>query len=271
MLRKLFKYEFGATGRVFLPMYAALLVMSVIARLFYTTNLRWSEIATALVTMVMLMLFTAVWVVTLVIIIRRFSSNLLGREGYLMHVLPVNPWEHVLAKSVTSGVWVIAGMIVSAAAFFIMLFGLTGFWDISLRDLFSGLSEATEYLRREGLLGQTVLFILQLVLLMIVSFFEFILSVYAAMSIGQLANSHRVWASIGAYFGLNIVQSFIFSLLSESDIFNVVVIVSADGPVVSSLASANRLMALFLLLSAAVCVVLFFVSSILLKKKLNLQ
>ena len=35
MLGKLLKYEFRATARVFLPMYALLLVMSAVARLVY--------------------------------------------------------------------------------------------------------------------------------------------------------------------------------------------------------------------------------------------
>ena len=83
MLKKLFKYEFSATGRIFLPMYAALLVMSLIARVFYSVEGLQSDILIALITMLLVMLFTAVWVITFVIIIRRFWDNLLGRQGYL--------------------------------------------------------------------------------------------------------------------------------------------------------------------------------------------
>lgn len=273
MLGKLFKYEFSATGRVFLPMYAALLVMSVIARVFYSLDLN-ADIATALISMLMVMLFTAVWVVTLVIMIRRFSGNLLGREGYLMHVLPVDPWEHVLAKAVTSGVWLIAGTIVSAAAFLIMLFAVPDLWDIGMRELFADMSEAIDWLRREGLLNQTIILTVQLVLIAVIQSFEFILSVYAAMCIGQLVNTHRVWVSIGAYFGLNMAQSFITSMLGESGIFNVLVAGPSYGyPVdnIRTMANANKSLALFLLLGVAICAAQFFVSSILLKKKLNLQ
>ena len=273
MLGKLFKYEFGATGRVFLPMYAALLVMSVIARVFYSLDLD-ADIATALISMFMVMLFTAVWVVTLVIMIRRFYGNLLGREGYLMHVLPVDPWEHVLAKAVTSGVWLIAGTVVSTAAFLIMLFGLPALWDIGVREMLADVSKGIEWLREEGLLGQTIILTVQLVLLAVVSAFEFILSVYAAMCIGQLVNTHRIWVSIGAYFGLNMAQSFITSMLGRSGLFNVLVVGPSYGyPVdnVRTMANANKSLALFLLLCAAMCAAQFFVSSILLKKKLNLQ
>lgn len=274
MLRKLFKYEFAATGRIFLPMYAVLLVMSVIARLFYTTRLHLADIANALVTMSMVMLFTAVWIVTLVIMVRRFSGNLLGREGYLMHVLPVNPWEHVLAKTVTSGVWIIAGAIVSTVAFLIMLLGIADFWDFSMRELFDALARGIEVLGTEGLLNQSIILCVQLVLLSVVSSFEFILSAYAAMCIGQLANKHRVWASIGAYFGLNMLQSFITSLFGESGIFNVVVVGPSYGAAVDNLrtmTNVNKSLALLILLCLAMSTALFFTSSILLKKKLNLQ
>lgn len=274
MLGKLFKYEFSATGRIFLPMYAALLVMSVIARIFYTSNIR-SDIATMLITMLLVMLFTAVWVVTLVIIVRRFWSNLLGREGYLMNVLPVNPWEHVLAKTVTSGVWVIAGMIVSTAAFLIMLFGLSELADVDWRVFFSDFSKFISYLRDENLAGPAVLAIVQFVLLMVVCSFEFVLTAYAAMCIGQLANNHRTLASIGAYFGLDIVQSLITNLANEGGYFNIVSMVPSGTDYTEyarrSLVSTNQFMALLLLLTAAICAAMFFVSSILLKKKLNLQ
>lgn len=274
MLGKLFKYEFNATGRVFLPMYGALLVMSVIARVFYTSNIR-SDIATALITMLLVMLFTAVWVVTLVIIVRRFWTNLLGREGYLMNVLPVNPWEHVLAKTVTSGVWIIAGMVVSIAAFLVMLFGLPELADIDFRDFFEDFSEFISQLRDNELAGQTVLFIVQFCLLIVTSSFEFILSAYAAMCIGQLATSHRTWASIGAYFGLNIAQSFVMNLFHNSGYFERVVTRPAGTEYAEyarrAIVATNQSMALLLLETVAICAAMFFLSSILLKKKLNLQ
>lgn len=272
MLRKLFKYEFGATGRVFLPMYAALLVMSLVSHLFYTAHIR-SDILNVIITMVMVMLFTAVWVVTLVIIIKRFSTNLLGREGYLMHVLPVSPWQHVLAKTGTSAVWVIAGMVVSMIAFLVMLLGIPELDWLDFREFMDEMSKAVDYLSQEGLLGQVVLFAVQGILLMICASCEFILSAYAAMCIGQLVNRHRTWAGIGAYFGINIVQSFVMQLVNETDIFNVTVTLPRgyEYSYSSGLAAANRAMAMFLLINVLVCAAMFFVSSILLKKKLNLQ
>ncbi len=270
MLSKLFKYEFSATGRVFLPMYAVLLVMSLIARIFYSVEGLQSDILFALITMLLVMLFTAVWVVTFVIIIKRFWDNLLGRQGYLMHVLPVNPWEHVLAKMVTSGVWCVAGAVVSALAFALMLFGIPELAEIDFSEFFGWLREAVDALREHNMYGQSILIIVQTVLHSFVSCFEFVLTAYAAMCIGQLANRHRVWASIGAYFGICIVRSLLTSLFSEHRFFNVNVTFPANMPG-EVLRWINESLALSLLLSLIICAALFFVSSTLLKKKLNLQ
>lgn len=299
MLGKLLKYEFRATGRIFLPAYAVLLVMSFVARLFYSANLAREFTTegrtTLIVTMVMVMLFTAVWVVTLVVIIRRFWTNLLGREGYLMNVLPVSPWEHVCSKAVTSLVWVLLSCIVSAVALAVMLLGTTGLID--WRELLYHASEfwreGWDYMRAEGAEVQAVLLIVQSVADGLTSIISMILTVYAAMSIGQLSNRHRVWASIGAYFGITIARSIVSSMLFVSSLLGVFApavfsgagvlsISGADGPTAyvyggaehmlrELLATYNTHVLLQLIFELAVCVLLFWLSQRLLKKHLNLQ
>ena len=299
MLGKLLKYEFRATGRIFLPAYAVLIVMSAVARLFYAANLAREFTTdgrtTVIVTMVMVMLFTAVWVITLVVVIRRFWTNLLGREGYLMNVLPVSPWEHVCSKALTSLVWVLLSGLFSIAALVIMLFGTTGLVD--WRDLLYNASwiwnEGWDYLRAKGADTQAALLIVQTVVDGLMSVVSLILTVYAAMSIGQLSNRHRVWASIGAYFGITIARSIASSTLFANTMLrsfsswvlgdlNFVVIGGADGSgtyyyngaeygVREFLASFNTYLLFQLIFELAVCVLLFWGSQRLLKKRLNLQ
>ena len=299
MLGKLFKYEFRATGRIFLPAYAVLLVMSFVARLFYSANLAREFTTegrtTLIVTMVMVMLFTAVWVVTLVVVIRRFWTNLLGREGYLMNVLPVSPWEHMCSKAVTSLVWVLLSGLVSAAALVVMLLGTTDLVD--WRNLFYNASwiwnEGWDYLRAEGADTQAVLMIVQTVIDGLMSIISLSLTAYAAMSIGQLVNRHRVWASIGAYFGITIARSIVSSMLFVSSLLEIFApaifggvgvlgISGADGPTVyfyggaehtlrDLLATYNTHVLYQLIFELAVCVLLFWLSQRLLKKRLNLQ
>ncbi len=103
MLKKLLKYEFRATARTYGGMYLALLAASV---LFGGSVWRWnstnSDAYSALVGLLSLV-YTAVIigtvVVTIMTIVQRFYRNLLGREGYLMHTLPVTETQLVPRSS----------------------------------------------------------------------------------------------------------------------------------------------------------------------------
>ena len=86
MLRKLIKYELITCGRTFLPIYLAILLMSVITG--FSMNMEIFKISG--VSMIILFgLFVSLVVLTIMIIIQRFKRNLLEDEGYLMFTLPV--------------------------------------------------------------------------------------------------------------------------------------------------------------------------------------
>ena len=86
MLGKLMKYEFMATGRTFLPLFAALILVSIVNRLLSSLGL---NVPSAIGTVVSVILMVGVAVVTLLITLQRFRNNLLSNEGYLMMTLPV--------------------------------------------------------------------------------------------------------------------------------------------------------------------------------------
>ena len=87
MLGKLLKYELKATSRVFIPLYIAILVVSIVNGL--SLNLEILNIQ-GLATIVLMCLFISLFVITIVVTIQRFNKNLLKDEGYLMFTLPVN-------------------------------------------------------------------------------------------------------------------------------------------------------------------------------------
>ena len=283
MLGKLLKYEFRATGRIFLPSYAVLLVMSVVARLFYGNGRIFgfdggaSEgLLVGIITLIMIMLFTAVWVVTLAVTLRRFWTNLLGREGYLTNVLPVHPWEHMFSKLVTASVWNILSGLASILALWIMLGGVLNLLDINWSEFMEFWRELRQVLAREGATGQAILFAVQIVLGSLLSVFQFILSVYAAMCVGQLVNTHRIWASIGAYFGVNIAKSMIFSQVGGRVLaarFFGTTVYSYEGPisVARELARVNELFLWYITFELIFCAALFFTGTWILRRRLNLQ
>ena len=284
MLGKLLKYEFRATGRIFLPSYAVLLVMSVVTRLFYGNGGAFvsggnpnNDLLVVITTLIMIMLFTAVWVVTLAVTLRRFWANLLGREGYLTNVLPVHPWEHMFSKLVTASVWNILSGLASILALWIMLGRVLNLVGVSWSEFMTFWRELRRALAENTATGQAVLLAIETVLAFLLSVFRFNLSVYAAMCVGQLVNTHRVWASIGAYFGVNIAQSTLFSLAARNaNRFFTVGIFSAgsyDGPisVAYELSRVNELILWYILIELVFCAALFFAGTWILRKRLNLQ
>ncbi len=288
MLGKLLKYEFRATARVFLPMYALLAVMSAAARLVYGAQMSRAQgtllnILTVVVTVAVIGLLAAVGVVTLILICRRFWNNLLGREGYLMNVLPVTGAGHVWAKLIAAAVWTVASAAVSAAALYIML---SGFGEsIGVREFWEFLRSLREVLKSYGIVGQADLLMTQIVVFILLSLLSSVLKIYASMAVGQLASKHRIWASVGAYFGIGIAESTLFSRLlflralrHSGAKLGFGVHIDLDLQSLESfedfcriLPSINSEVVLMLGLTLIFCAALFFVTQWLLKKHLNLQ
>ena len=268
MLSKLMKYEFSATGRIFLPIYAALLVMSALARLLYSDRMT-ADAPRVIATLVITALFTAVAVITVVMTLSRFWTNLLGREGYLMHVLPVKSWKLVLSKLLTMAVWTAASIVVCAAALLIMLLEAGALREVL--GFFPGIiGDAFRYMRENEGLAQFVVMIVLLVLTAVLSLFSAILRMYTAMSIGQLANRQRVWAAIGAYIGLGVV----FSLISTYALPGAVGIygyLGSSATVKDILSTASTLIWIAFAISAVKTGALFAATSLLLERRLNLQ
>ena len=114
MLSKLLKYEFKATCRIYGGLYLAILAAAALLGAFFRFPALASDFPIAVVTIVYLMLCVAIAVITALTIIQRFTRNLLGREGYLMHTLPVTPAQLILSKLISSVVWLPCSILVTA-------------------------------------------------------------------------------------------------------------------------------------------------------------
>ena len=288
MLGKLLKYEFRATGRVFLPMYALLLVMSAVARLVYGAQMNQAEgtllnILTVVVTVAVIGLLVAVAVVTLLLICRRYWNNLLGREGYLMNVLPVSSAEHVWAKLITAAVWTIASALACFAALYIALGSFAQ--GPSFHEFWEMVRECREMLRSMGIAGQARLLVAEGAIFILLSLLSNVLKIYTAMSIGQLASKRRTWASVGSYFGIGIVESILYSRVFMLRVLHYTggklgnglhvqlngEAVSAFDDIRTALPAINTEVAVMLGITLLFCAALFFATQWILKKHLNLQ
>lgn len=209
MTGKLIKYEIRSSCKLIAIIWAALIVASL---LFSFTgdhfmnimpafsNSAAASIITLLTGMLYFALFLAMMAVSVMIIIMRFYKGLLGDEGYLMHTLPVKPWQLITSKGIVS----VGVLTVSVIVGIISIMILGGIADPS------GLSEFLRGIGRE--LGQEpmkILILIEAIVLIIMSLLKSIYQVYAALAIGQLTGKHRILLAFGAYVGISITLSII--------------------------------------------------------------
>ena len=132
MLRKLFKYEIKATGRIFLPMYALLLVFAGVTRVFMEINTDFMRIPQVLTSVLYGFLVIGVFVLTIAVAIQRFYKNLLGDEGYLMFTLPVKAHSHITAKLFTTLMWAVLSVVATLLSI-VILSAKSNFFDVVRR------------------------------------------------------------------------------------------------------------------------------------------
>lgn len=213
MLAKLLKYEFKATGRTLLPVYAVLIVISLLTRFSVNHNGFYSLSDSLLLGIIQTVIVLAygciigmVCVVTVLLLIQRFYKNLLRDEGYLMHTLPVKPWQNIMAKLLPAVLWSLLSLFMAVLSTFIISMDMHG-WAMFFREFGDLMYQIfTEF----GVHGP--LFILEALLLVFAAMAHEILQVYAALAMGHTANSRRILWSVAAYIGITLAVSFITML-----------------------------------------------------------
>ena len=268
MLGKLLKYELKATSRVFIPLYIAILVVSIVNGL--SLNLEILNIQ-GLATIVLMCLFISLFVITIVVTIQRFNKNLLKDEGYLMFTLPVSSKHLVLSKYLTSLIWTFLSFIVAFLSFTIIFMIPTyQYFDFSyfineFNLLFSNMLNL-------NILGQ----FLKIILLMIISYTIFIFNVYLALSVGQLPifNRFRNVSSFIGFLVINLLISYaqnIVSLFVNDASVNIEAIDNINYAINSVTSIVSKGLNIAIVINLIIILVLFFATTYILDKKLNLE
>ena len=289
MLKQLLKYEFKATSRVYGGLYLALALLSVVLGLSVrgqtvlpSNSKVWQFVV--ILSIVYAAVVAAIAVLCLVTTIQRFTQNLLGREGYLMHTLPVTETQLILSKLLTSMVWVIGSIalgvlcitvMVGIGAFEPQTFGITDWnsWMMQLKDACSRLSAGL------GANFGTILF--WTVCINLARLASVILCIYTACMIAHQFKNHTLAAGILGFIGLNFVENQIDQLLGIDSV-NMFVDVSYQVVgihVDRGWSIAQRLVAFgpnvyylsCFVFTAAIAAAYFFLTRWLMKNKLNLE
>lgn len=287
MLKQLLKYEFKATKSLYFGLYLALALLSVVLgvsfrqenALAHSTSFQNLEV---ILMIVYVSVILAIAVLCFVNTIRRFYQNLLGREGYLMHTLPVNENQLILSKLLTSMVWVLCSGLVGVVCITVMVavgvfdpetFGMAD-WD-SWKKLWQMLYEE---MGPEFWVAMAWTILINLARLA-----SLILCVYAACMIAHQFKKQTMVAGILAFIGMNIVENQIDKLLGMNDVtlfvgvnYKLVDVSDVSGwtPVMHYLTTAFGQGAGYLfcfVFTAAIAAAYFCLTRWLMKHKLNLE
>ena len=220
MLKKLYKYDLKSVSLLLFILHAVLIVYTVIGRIgiFVAEKAQafssleasrlWG-IAGAFYILGFVLFIFAIAIATIVFLGIRIQKNLFSDEGYLTHTLPVKPTQILWSKVFVIWTWSVIDFICvmisvftlitykdtlpeilkGASTFFGTLFGSFGFtnWLEEVITLLAGLSQYF------GFYPLLLLF---------------------AMCLGNLFKSHKIMGTLLSFFGLNIVLSFLSTMIT---------------------------------------------------------
>ncbi|MEL4107098.1 hypothetical protein AAFA46_09705 [Oscillospiraceae bacterium WX1] len=182
MLGKLMKYEFKATGRIFLPLFGALLIVALINRVFIELNFKVPMIIGTTMSSFMI---GAVCVVALVLTIQRFYRNLLKSEGYLMFTLPVTTDGLIWSKLIVAAIWTVVSFVAVTLALLVMTAD-----GLMLQHIRDAISNIIIGIKEFGF--QAILYMVEALVLMAETLLCGILLVYTCLALSLLVNKHRI-------------------------------------------------------------------------------
>ena len=224
MFGKLLKYDFRSMLKQFAFIWPAALVLALVNHFtvnsFVTSSSAVRETTAGVAMLVYVAILMAMFIVALIFTIQRFYKGLLGGEGYLMHTLPVKPWQLIGSKLLCAVITTFLSVVVALLSILVILpWGREDFQEIFrlLQYVFTHWNiQATH-----GVIG-----LLEAILFMMTSFAVGYLQLYLAMSIGHLFNKNRVAWSVVAVIAINtivnaVVPRFFMPLFEKlTDIIN---------------------------------------------------
>ena len=266
MLGKLLKYDLRANLKIFLFIWPAIVVFSLLERLLVALMPSSSPIAQVLIIMtiaVFMMALVAACIFSLVISVIRFYSGLLRDEGYLMFTLPVKPWLLLLSKLLAAMLTLIPTCIFAYFGIALILSGTTdGVWNAMFN--FSQILDQPLSAGTLILAGLTVL----------AAVANMILRVYFVSCLGHLFRRARIFLSILFYYLIGVLMQITSTLTLVSvnyepntffnSVFTWVETLSFNG-------AMSAFLGTILLINVAIGCVYFFVSEVILRKHLNLE
>ncbi|BCJ95313.1 hypothetical protein acsn021_28820 [Anaerocolumna cellulosilytica] len=268
MLGKLLKHELNATTRIFLPIYAILLLISLMNR--FTFHLKIYQGTLPIISSLFLFMYVItiilVLAATVILTIIRFYKNLLTDEGYLMFTLPAKTHQLINSKLLVHLFWTLMSVLIVIASLFLVF--------VTPENMPFIKGELTKiYLELQVLTaGREISFVLPFLFFCIVGQFSTILSIYVSIALGQLFHGHKILGAfisyIGIYTGMQIITLVIILIVAVLNLNTFEQLAQLEQLSTAAVNFTFLLSTIFLLVISAI---FYFVTNYILKRKLNLD
>lgn len=276
MLKKLYKYDLKSVSFLLFILHAVLIVYTVIGRIgiFIAEKAQafssleasrlWGIAGSFYILGFVLFIF-AIVIATIVFLGIRIQKNLFSDEGYLTHTLPVTPAQILWSKVLVIWTWSVIDFICVTISVFTL---------ITYKDTLSEILKdaSTVFGTLLGSFGFTNwLEEIMTLLAGLTQYFGFYtMLLLFSICLGNLFKSHKIMGTLLSFFGLNIVLSFLNTMITffipGLSPFMQINLTQDNLPVYSS-----RLMIFTLAWNVLFSVIFFIGSRYILTKKLNLD
>lgn len=212
-------------------------------------------------------ILVAMFVVVIVFMVNRYNKSLLSDEGYLMHTLPVAPWQLIVSKLLCGLIAILISTIVAIATVLFVTTIAESLWTEGIMKMIFEALRAQPHI---------ILQVIALTILVIATMVQDILLIYASITVGHLVSRFKAIAICGTSFaGIYVINrlrmllpwygSFTEFTTYGNDLGNSVTIPSQGYEIsISVICIAIS----FTLVVSAIC---FFITNYILKRKLNLE
>ena len=284
MLKKLLKYDMKSMVHLLVPLSIAVVgttiagtaALRIRQTIDNTKNASWiltSALALIFVSTILALLAFSVF--SEILIMYRYYTHLFTDEGYLTFTLPVKTSSILNSKLINALIWsVYTVLVVFFCIFLYVIFG-TAEEGLINSKIFTEIKNALVLLTQTYSAWVILKYIVEIVVIFIISLLYGVLSIYLALTIGSIiAKKHKILAAIGIYYGLNTVMSIFVMIVNF--IFTFTVANSYQDSYSSNYEIAiDRVFDISFFINAAsflvFSIVAYFVTRHLLKNKLNLS
>ena len=260
MLGKLLKYEIPAMGRKLLPLYTAWAATALFLGLTTQSADSKTEFMVVISALLYTAIATAIFVMTVIMIVQRYRNSLLGDEAYFNHVLPVSVSAHIGNKVISATMWIFVTVLVAVLTAVLIGIGamIVAGPEFSFREMIHDLMNMQlDWPKHLGL------YIVEVLIMVIASAVKTIMQIYAAITIGHQAQNRTTLASIGAYILILVFESIVGRMF--------IPLFAKIGFSEHESLNFTMIFIVGVIAAAAFSAVYFFVCKYLMEKRLNLN